>query len=170
MEQLTQPERLHRESDAAYEAFSLYVSLGDRRSLAAVASALRKSPALIERWSSRDHWQRRVRGQDERLRHVAEKAESKAVAAAVREWVQRFEDSREKDFAVAEKLREVAMEALEKLRLKDKPPSLSDVARALTTAHLLSNRACGQRGEEGEAGPRTAVQTNVMISLPPNNR
>lgn len=48
------------ESDKAYAAFSLYLSMGPERSLAAVGRKLGKSDTLIERWCSRWRWVDRV--------------------------------------------------------------------------------------------------------------
>lgn len=53
-------ERLPGESSQAFEAFTIYRDMGIDRSLAKVASELGKSKALIERWSARDAWVRRV--------------------------------------------------------------------------------------------------------------
>jgi uncharacterized protein YjcR len=48
------------ESFKAFTAFALYRDLSTTRSLAKVAESLGKSVGLIERWSRRDDWQRRV--------------------------------------------------------------------------------------------------------------
>lgn len=53
-------ERQEGESEKAYQAFRTYIDLGADRSLAAVGQKLRKSKALMERWSSRWKWVRRV--------------------------------------------------------------------------------------------------------------
>ena len=43
-------EQQERESEKAFAAFSLYLSLGPQRSLEAVATKLGKSKTLMERW------------------------------------------------------------------------------------------------------------------------
>src|SRR3974390_3008501 len=54
-------EQQPRESDKAFAAFSLYLSLGPERSLAAVAAKLGKCGSLMERWSGKFAWRERVR-------------------------------------------------------------------------------------------------------------
>lgn len=53
-------ERLPDESTKAFEAFVIYRDLGAERSLAKVAQEVGKSKTLIERWSARDAWVKRV--------------------------------------------------------------------------------------------------------------
>jgi hypothetical protein len=53
-------ERLPNESSPAFEAFVIYRDMGVERALVKVASELGKSKALIERWSARNAWVRRV--------------------------------------------------------------------------------------------------------------
>lgn len=67
-------ERQEGESTPAYTAFAVYRSLGNRRSLDAVAEQLNKSRTLIARWSARYTWVERVRTWDEWLgaRQVAD--------------------------------------------------------------------------------------------------
>jgi len=48
------------ESDKAFEGFEIFRSMGNGRSLAAVAATLSKSRALIWRWSARHEWQKRA--------------------------------------------------------------------------------------------------------------
>ncbi|MDP6423649.1 MAG: hypothetical protein QGG14_02850 [Planctomycetota bacterium] len=52
------------ESAAAFEAFAKYRDMGVARSTAAVARALGKSKALMDRWSSAHHWVRRAHSHD----------------------------------------------------------------------------------------------------------
>jgi len=53
-------ERLPRESEKAFAAFSLYLSLGPQRSLAEVAQKLHKSVTMLGRWSAKFDWPARV--------------------------------------------------------------------------------------------------------------
>ena len=53
-------EQQPKEGDKAFAAFSLYLSLGPDRSLAAVAKKLSKSQRLMEKWSQRFDWPSRV--------------------------------------------------------------------------------------------------------------
>ncbi len=49
------------ESAQAFQAFELYLTMGDDRSYSKVAQALSKSGTIIRRWGSRDNWQDRLR-------------------------------------------------------------------------------------------------------------
>ena len=53
-------EQQPKESDKAFAAFSLYLSLGPERSTAAVAKKLAKSAHLVRRWCARHDWPARV--------------------------------------------------------------------------------------------------------------
>lgn len=61
-------ERQPNESVQAYEAFYLYLKMGNKRSLRKVEQELDKSHTLIGRWSSQWEWQRRSRDYDNELR------------------------------------------------------------------------------------------------------
>lgn len=54
-------ERQKGESAQAYEAFSLYLEMGNERSIRRVEQELHKSHALIGRWSSKYEWTERIR-------------------------------------------------------------------------------------------------------------
>lgn len=60
-------ERQPKESAQAYEALSLYLSMGAERSLRKVAQELGKSNTLISRWSSAWNWQKRSRDYDNEI-------------------------------------------------------------------------------------------------------
>ena len=55
--------RLENESDAAFEAFKIYLEL-DERSIEKVSKALSKSASLIYRWASQYNWRERARDFD----------------------------------------------------------------------------------------------------------
>ena len=63
-------ERQPDESRQAYEAFYLYLKLGEKRSLRKVEQQLNKSHALIGRWSSAWNWQKRSADYDAELRQM----------------------------------------------------------------------------------------------------
>ncbi len=71
-------ERHKGESEKAYEAFSLYRDMGEKRTLTAVAEKLRKSGSLIRRWKDKFDWYERVRLFDNDV-------EKKAMAKVVEE-------------------------------------------------------------------------------------
>ena len=78
-------ERQHNESAQAFEAFSTYRDMGADRSLSAVGQRLGKSKALMERWSSRNHWQERVVAYDNHL----DREKFKSVVGDAREMQKR---------------------------------------------------------------------------------
>jgi hypothetical protein len=52
--------RRKHESEKAYEAFSIYIELGEERSLSRVARRLKKSAPLMKKWSDRHDWRARA--------------------------------------------------------------------------------------------------------------
>ena len=103
----TEPwERLEGEGVKAYEAFSVYLELGEERSIRAVAKQLNKSTTLIGRWSRTYQWVERTAAYDV---DVQRKAHAQAVKMANRH------------ISIALKLQEKALQAL-----KDMDPSEID--------------------------------------------
>ena len=74
-------EQQARESSKAFAAFSLYLSLGPQRSLAAVAQKVAKSQQLLKRWSSKFEWPARVQAYDAHLA-IVEREAAEALARA----------------------------------------------------------------------------------------
>jgi hypothetical protein len=74
-------EQQRKESDKAFAAFSMYLSLGPARSLAKTAAKLARSKVLMERWSSKFDWLGRVAAYNEHMALV----EREAAEAAKRE-------------------------------------------------------------------------------------
>mgnify|MGYP000845557772 CR=1 FL=1 len=84
------------------EAFELYYSLGDKRSLMSVARQCGVSERTVARWSKLFNWQERVEQRDiENARRLEEKTNETVVAtkanyrkiikAAIGRWVKRFQ-------------------------------------------------------------------------------
>lgn len=73
-------DRQSEESAKAYEAFALYRDMGIERSTDAVARQLRKSSALIQRWSSLYRWVERVAAWDA---YIDQQAQRKVAKAAI---------------------------------------------------------------------------------------
>ena len=77
-------ERQEGESDKAFAAFRVYLEMGPKRSIAAVAQECTKSVSLIKRWSKRWDWRVRVRKHTDSLtaktdRQVQHQAEIKGI-------------------------------------------------------------------------------------------
>ena len=67
-------ERLPRESEKAFAAFSLYLSQGAERSTREVGKQLGKSEGLIERWAAKFDWRSRVAAHTAHLAMVEREA------------------------------------------------------------------------------------------------
>ncbi len=104
-------ERQEKESSQAFEAFDLYLKMGEDRSLRKVAQELGKSNTLISRWSSAWSWQARVRDYDNEIKRV-EFAELQKQAKAMRK----------RQAQTAMLLQKKAVQALDKLDISELAP------------------------------------------------
>lgn len=104
-------ERQKEESEKAFEAFTVYRDMGEKRTYAAVAEKLQKSSSLIRRWKDRFEWRERVRAYDNEL-------EKEAMAKAIKER----KSMTDRHIKIAIQLQEKALEALEALLIKDLSP------------------------------------------------
>ena len=103
-------ERQEGESVKAFEAFTVYLEMGDERSIREVAQRLAKSRTLIGRWSVTYQWVERVAAFDA---DVQRKAHAKAVKKR-RNMVDRH-------ISIALKMQEKALMALEQMDPADGP-------------------------------------------------
>lgn len=115
-------ERQPKESKQAYEAFYLYLQMGDARTLRKVAQDLNKSLTLIGGWSSTWSWQKRSRDYDNELRRKEFEAKQKA-----------FDKMQERQIQTAILLQKKAVQALEKLEYL----TPQDIARFLSLGTKL---------------------------------
>lgn len=74
-------ERQPNESEKAYEAFKIYLNLGDNRTAQAVADELQKSYTLIRRWKDKYSWKDRAIAYDNSLVEEARKKAKKDIEA-----------------------------------------------------------------------------------------
>jgi hypothetical protein len=147
-------EQQEKESAKAFAAFSLYLSLGDERSLEAVSRKLGKCKALMERWSRQHRWVERT---DAYVRHFAE-VEAQAKTALVRqkavEWGNRQQSLREEEWTIHEECIRAAREALKRFYERGKGATLGDVARLLDLASKLGRLSSGLATDKTEvSGP-----------------
>ena len=63
---------LELDTRRSYEAFQVYLELGDRRTLDKVAEIVDKTPSLIYRWSQKGKWVSRAEQYDTRLQQIAQ--------------------------------------------------------------------------------------------------
>lgn len=70
------------ETAKQFEAFQVYYTMpAGERSLAKVGKRLGKSTALMERWSTKNHWVDRARSHDKELARIAYEEEARKVKA-----------------------------------------------------------------------------------------
>jgi hypothetical protein len=143
-------EQQPNESDKAFAAFSLYLSLGPERSMAEVGKKLGKSETLIERWCSRHGWPARVQAHAAHLAIVEREATEALTRAKAAGWVQRQENHREDEWTLRNELIEAGRRVLEKFRDGSRGATLGDVARALDLASKLGRLSSGLATETVE--------------------
>jgi len=104
-------ERQKGESAKAFEAFTIYLEMGDERGIRAVAQRLDKSRTLIGRWSATYRWVERAAAYDadvQRRVHAAAVKKKKKMA--------------ERHISIALKLQEKALAALDKMEPEEIDP------------------------------------------------
>ena len=161
-------EQLPRESNKAFAAFSLYLSLGPERSLAAVGQKLGKSLALMERWSSRYDWPARVQAYAARLAVV----ERETIEALAREkavdWHKVHEAQKIAEWKLRTEYLELAQEGIRRWKAKpERCGSLEGLARLGEVFVKLGRLASGMPTEHvehtGDNGGPIRVEFEVAL-------
>ena len=149
---MTMPfEQQERESDKAFAAFSLYLSLGPQRSLVAVATKLGKSETLIGRWSKRHAWVARVQAQSEYLAGLEREATGGLVRAKANEWLARQQKLREAEWSMHEQCIAAARRGLAAFMEREKIyANLADIARMVEVASKMGRLASGMATDKTE--------------------
>lgn len=143
-------EQQPRESNKAFAAFNLYLSLGPERSLATVSKKLSKSEGLIARWSRKFDWQERVAAHGAHLAIVERGAIEAVARGKAAEWEKREQQLRETEWAMHEAAIAAAKKGLAAYMDREKVyANLADIARMLEIASKLGRLATGI-GTEGE--------------------
>lgn len=155
-------EQQPKESDKAYAAFALYLSLGPERSLDAVRQKLGKSARLIQRWSSRWQWVERLAAHAAHLAVIEREAiEGLAVERAV-EWSKVHEVVKIAEWQRHKKLIALADEMIARWeKNKTKCGTLEGIARVLELATKLGRLAAGMPTEVKEVN--TTVTGTVDV-------
>ena len=143
-------EQQPRESAKAFAAFSVYLSMGAERSLAAVGQKLGKSGGLIERWASKFGWTGRVAAHAEHFARVEREATEAVARGKSAEWLARREEHKQTEWALRGELVEVGRKVLLKFKDGSRGATLGDVARALDLASKLGRLASGLATETVE--------------------
>lgn len=123
-------ERQEGESVKAFEAFTIYLEMGDERSQQAVSRKLAKSRQLISRWSATYRWVERVAAYEADVQR-------KAHAAAVK----KAQKMSERHISIALKLQDKALAALKEMKPQDIDPRVLVTMLREATKLERENRA-----------------------------
>jgi hypothetical protein len=160
-------EQQPRESNKAFAAFSLYLSLGPERSTAEVAKKLAKSEQLIRRWSAKFAWTDRVAAHGAHYSIIEREAVEAVARSKAAEWEKRETQLRETEWSMHERAIAAAKRGLDAYMEKDKVyANLADIARMLEIASKLGRLATGLDKSNGETAdePQT-LRVEVTVAL-----
>ena len=144
-------EQRPKESDKAFAAFAMYLSMGSERSLAQVGKKLGKSEGLIERWSKRFDWGGRVQAHGAHFAMIEREATEAVARGKATEWLKRQQELREREWMMHEKCIAAAERGLKAFMEREKVyANLSDIARMLEVASKLGRLAAGMATDKTE--------------------
>ena len=160
-------ERLPRESEKAFAAFSLYLSLGPQRGLREVARKLDKSLTVVGDWSKKFDWPARVAAHSAHLAIVEREAIEAVARGKSAEWASREQKLRETEWSMHEAAIAAAKKGLAAYMERDKVyANLSDIARMLEIASKLGRLATGLGdGEHRNGNDLPAMRVEVTVAL-----
>ena len=161
-------EQQAKESDKAFAAFALYLSMGSERSLEAVRKKCGKSARLIERWSSRWRWTERVTAHASHLATVEREATEALARGKSAQWLKRQEEHRDEEWALRGELIAAGRKVLKRFTEDGRGATLGDVARALDLASRLGRLASGMATDKteitGEDGGPIRVELSAALN------
>ena len=161
-------EQQPRESNKAFAAFSLYLSLGAERSTREVGKQLGKSEGLIERWAAKFDWRSRVAAHGAHLAMVEREAIEASARGKAAEWESREQKLRETEWAMHERAIAAAKRGLDAYMEREKVyANLADIARMLEIASKLGRLATGlgTDGDRRKGDELPAVRVEVRVAL-----
>ena len=161
-------EQQPRESNKAFAAFSLYLSLGPQRSTREVGEKLGKSEGLIERWASKFDWLARVAAYGAHLAVVEREAVEAVARSKAAEWESREQALRETEWQMHERAIAAAKRGLDAYMEREKVyANLADIARMLEIASKLGRLATGlgTDGERRKGDDLPALRVEVTVAL-----
>ena len=161
-------ERLPRESEKAFAAFSLYLSQGSERSIAECARKLLKSSRLLRTWAQKYDWAGRVAAHSAHLAIVEREAIEAVARGKAAEWESREQKLRETEWQMHEAAIAAAKKGLAAYMEKDKVyANLADIARMLEIASKLGRLATGlgTDGDGRKADDLPAMRVEVTVAL-----
>jgi len=159
---MTAPEPLPNESAKAFNALKTYAAMGPKRSLVKVAHKLGISRQLIERWSVRHQWQKRLRKLEleDCQRAIAADEAAKLSVAEERERERTLFQQR-----ALEASRKATERGLQILKESAKGSKPSDAARLLAVGDAIGRAALGLSGTAAPTG-----HFGLHPTSPPNIR
>jgi hypothetical protein len=161
-------EQQPRESDKAFAAFSLYLSLGPERSTREVGKQLGKSEGLVERWAAKFDWRSRVAAHGAHLAVVERNAIEAAARSKAAEWESREQTLRETEWAMHERAIAAAKRGLDAYMARERVyANLADIARMLEIASKLGRLATGlgTDGDRRKGDELPAMRVEVRVAL-----
>ena len=161
-------EQQEGESDKAFAAFSVYLSLGSERSLAVVSQKLQKSVTMLGRWSSKFDWPGRLQAYGAHLAIVEREAIEAAARGKAAEWSSREQKLRETEWTMHEAAIAAAKKGLAAYMEREKVyANLADIARMLEIASKLGRLATGlgTDGERRKGDELPTMRVEVTVAL-----
>jgi hypothetical protein len=161
-------EQLERESDKAFAAFSLYLSMGAERSLAKTAAKLGRSKVMMEKWSSKFEWPARVAAYNTHMALVGREAAEALVREKGVDWAKRYQELRQQEWEERQNLVVFAAEVRKRWMARaERCGTLEGYARLLELASKLGHSACEKPTERTEVtGPEGGpIRVEVQAAL-----
>jgi hypothetical protein len=160
-------EQQPRESNKAFAAFSLYLSLGPERSIEAVRRKCGKCSRLYQRWSGKFNWPARVQAHGAHLAIIEREAMAATVRGKAAIWEKRETQLREQEWTLRGELVEAGLKVLGKFKDGSRGATLGDVSRAFEVASKLGRLATGQSpdGENTKGDKLPALHVEVTVAL-----
>jgi hypothetical protein len=158
-------EQQPKESNRAFAAFSLYLSLGSKRSVDQAALALKQNVSQLRRWSVRYSWPARVAAHVAYMATVEREATEALVRCKAAGWLARQQGLREEEWEMHEKCIAAAKKALATFMDRDKAgASLADIARILEVASKLGRLAAGMSTDKTEVSGQDGGAIRVELT------
>lgn len=144
-------ERQQKESEKAFAAFSLYLSMGQERSLAAAGRKLGKSKVMMEKWSRRFEWSARIAAYGAHMALVEREAAEAIARVKGVDWAKRYQELREAEWQERQNLVVFAAEVRRRWMARaERCGNLEGYARLLELASKLGHSACEKPMERTE--------------------
>jgi hypothetical protein len=157
-------EQQEGESDKAFAAFSLYLGLGSERSIAEVSRRLHKSLPMLNNWSYKWHWTRRIEAHALHVAKVEREATEAMTTISAARWHKRREQHKEDEWAVRCELLEAGRKVLKRFIDEGKGATLGDVARALELASKLGRLSSGLATDSVEHSGEVNVNFRAEVA------